>query len=540
MGGRCGSNRPHPGSRRSAVLAQEEAILTWAMAAQADPPAPSTTVDRRRARCVAGRRRRRLGRRRSARAGRRPSWCRQDAHAHRRRPGSACARSGGVRGGADSEGSTDDGARHRHPGRHGRQAAPRMAPRRPATAARVPAAGRGHAGRRRGRHAHHARPPRASSRWPSATGGGSRWSAIRASCKVWAGAACSPSCARMAVSRNSNDCTGSPIAGKRRRRCNCEPGILGALDAYEAHGRIVAGTLDDHLHHIADSWIDPHQHGRTLAVVASTNDHVDLINRAVQFARFNAGHLDRSDGDTARRRRGRRSRRCRRDPAQRPSIDDERAVSRSATGTRGPSPPSTATGRSPCRIRRDTATSRLPADYVREHVRLGYAATEHGWQSDTVDTAIALTSPATSRRGLYVAATRGRDDNEICVVTDSDDVAEARDMLEAILAVDRADIPATTQRRTLAQTWPAPTPRRPRADAALRDPRLVPHRPRRRPTRPARRRSPRRRTGSTARPSNCSSGQRGRGARRRRRRHRRRPRRPASRRDPSRRSAPPP
>ena len=52
----------------------------------------------------------------------------------------------------------------------------------------------------------------------------------------------------------------------------------------------------------------------------------------------------------------------------------------------------------------------LPADYVREHVRLGYAATEHGWQSDTVDTAIALTSPATTRRGLYVAATRGRDE----------------------------------------------------------------------------------------------------------------------------------
>ena len=29
-----------------AVLAQEEDIITWAMAAQADPPAPSTTVDR--------------------------------------------------------------------------------------------------------------------------------------------------------------------------------------------------------------------------------------------------------------------------------------------------------------------------------------------------------------------------------------------------------------------------------------------------------------------------------------------------------------
>jgi hypothetical protein len=94
----------------------------------------------------------------------------------------------------------------------------------------------------------------------------------------------------------------------------------------------------------------------------------------------------------------------------------------------------------------------LPADYVGEHVRLGYAATEHGWQSDTVDTAIALTSPTTTRRGLYVAATRGRNENVMRVVTDSDDIAEARDVLEAIVAVDRADIPATAQRRTLAAT----------------------------------------------------------------------------------------
>ena len=92
----------------------------------------------------------------------------------------------------------------------------------------------------------------------------------------------------------------------------------------------------------------------------------------------------------------------------------------------------------------------LPADYVHDHVRLGYAATEHGWQSDTVDTAIALTSPVTTRRGLYVAATRGSDDNTLCVVTESDDIAEARDVLEAVIAADRADVPATTQRRNLA------------------------------------------------------------------------------------------
>ena len=100
----------------------------------------------------------------------------------------------------------------------------------------------------------------------------------------------------------------------------------------------------------------------------------------------------------------------------------------------------------------------LPADYAREHVRLGYAATEHGYQSDTVDHSIALTSSVTTRRGLYVAATRGRDENLLCVVTDSDNVAEARDVLEAILAFDRNDVPAVTQRRILAHQQPVMAP----------------------------------------------------------------------------------
>ena len=81
-----------------------------------------------------------------------------------------------------------------------------------------------------------------------------------------------------------------------------------ALDAYEAHGRIVAGTLDAHLDRLAATWIDHHNAGRSIAVVASTNDHVDAINRAIQTARRNAGHLEAeratliAGGETASRR----------------------------------------------------------------------------------------------------------------------------------------------------------------------------------------------------------------------------------------------
>jgi hypothetical protein len=109
-------------------------------------------------------------------------------------------------------------------------------------------------------------------------------------------------------------------------------------------------------------------------------------------------------------------------------------------------------------------TAVLPADYARQHVRLGYAATEHGVQGDTVTASIELATQATSRRGLYVALTRGQRENTVLVVTDTHDITEARDILEHILTNDRVDLPATAQRRELANTdhtprWPQPTPR---------------------------------------------------------------------------------
>lgn len=103
----------------------------------------------------------------------------------------------------------------------------------------------------------------------------------------------------------------------------------------------------------------------------------------------------------------------------------------------------------------------LPTGYVQAHVRLGYAATEHGVQGDTLAADIELATPATTRRGLYVALTRGQQHNLVLVVTESHDTTEARDILEGILANDRVDVPATTQRRTLAGT--DRSPQRPRS-----------------------------------------------------------------------------
>ncbi len=181
-----------------------------------------------------------------------------------------------------------------------------------------------------------------------------------------------------------------------------------ALDAYEAHDRIIPGTLEDHLAAMADTWIEHHSGGVTVALVASTNDHVDAINHAVQAARVAAGHLNPDIvapiaggecahvGDVVATRRNDRTLIT----SAGETVRNRETWTVTAIGTDGSLTVTREQGH---------GTVTLPADYAHDHVRLGYAATEHGYQSDTVDHSLSLVSAVTTRRGLYVAATRGRD-----------------------------------------------------------------------------------------------------------------------------------
>jgi conjugative relaxase-like TrwC/TraI family protein len=221
-----------------------------------------------------------------------------------------------------------------------------------------------------------------------------------------------------------------------------------ALDTYEEHGRIEPGTLAEHLDEIAADWLSLTREGRTVAVTASSNQHVDALNNSIQCARLDAGQLEPGTavpiaggerahvGETVVTRR-----------------NDRRLVTSSGETVRNRDI-WTVTATHPDGSLTVTphggGTISLPAEYLTGHVRLGYAATEHGHQGDTVDIGIALTSVATTHRGLYVATTRGRDENRIHVITEDDDLTEARDILDGVLAHDRADLPAVTQRRHLA------------------------------------------------------------------------------------------
>ena len=221
-----------------------------------------------------------------------------------------------------------------------------------------------------------------------------------------------------------------------------------ALDLYQDHGRIRAGTLAEHLDHFAQTWIANHRDGDTTALMASTNQQVDAINLKVQTVRRQLGHVQdvrpvligggesADTGDIVATRRNHRHLTTTTGERVRNRdlwtvIDTHETGDLTLTPITGP------------------GTITLPADYVTEHVRLGYAATEMGTQSDTVTGSVELASNATTCRNLYVAMTRGQQDNTVCVVTDTHDIAAARDILDTIIAVDRADTPATTQRRNL-------------------------------------------------------------------------------------------
>jgi len=229
-----------------------------------------------------------------------------------------------------------------------------------------------------------------------------------------------------------------------------DPTVLGTYLDYD---RIRAAPLAEHLDTIATAWITANQNGERLAITTTSNEHVAAINQTIQqhrdfldelgpnsvtgqggsfrigdviVTRRNERHLHTTTGDSVRNR-------------------DYWTINHI-----------TPTGELTVTRIDGHGTVTLPNKYVSEHVQLGYAATEPGNQSDTTNRSITLATGATTCQGLYVGATRGRDENLICVVTDTHHPAEALDVLQRILATDRTDQPAIATRRELAAAVPHP------------------------------------------------------------------------------------
>ncbi len=87
--------------------------------------------------------------------------------------------------------------------------------------------------------------------------------------------------------------------------------------------------------------------------------------------------------------------------------------------------------------RKRQRTVRLPAEYVAEHAHLSYAATAYGVQGATVTGSHTILTDATSAAGVYVGMTRGREQNLLHVVAESQE--QAREQFIAAMERDRAD-----------------------------------------------------------------------------------------------------
>jgi len=221
-----------------------------------------------------------------------------------------------------------------------------------------------------------------------------------------------------------------------------------ALATYATFGRIRPGRFDEHLDTIADEWRRSHNAGETLSITSTRNEHVTAINHHIQNTRLLTGDLDLATatriaggavmvGDVvATRHNDRRLRTTTGDSIRNRhrwtvthTSDDGVTVTR--LGGHG--------------------TITLPTDYARRHVELAYATTEHGAQGDTADRSITLATNVTSGRNLYVGMTRGRTNNTTLVITETHDLSEAISILDAAISLDRADLPAVAQRRALAE-----------------------------------------------------------------------------------------
>ncbi|WP_310963229.1 MobF family relaxase [Nocardioides terrisoli] len=114
------------------------------------------------------------------------------------------------------------------------------------------------------------------------------------------------------------------------------------------------------------------------------------------------------------------------------------------------------------RHRDSKLTSVLPAEYVANHLELGYASTVHTAQGLTADVMHGVITGDETRQLLYTMLTRGRAENHVHVV--ADDLSDEREfelpgiteqltvveILERVLANDGAAVSATTTRQVAA------------------------------------------------------------------------------------------
>jgi ATP-dependent exoDNAse (exonuclease V) alpha subunit len=178
---------------------------------------------------------------------------------------------------------------------------------------------------------------------------------------------------------------------------------------------------------VAEAHARHESQGQSVAITVNTAETARAVNREIQWQdhRRTGVGIDLHDDTTAYV--GDRIATRRNDPTLRTDTG-ERVRNRQTWTVTATAPDGTITAQQDQR-----GTVLLPAEYVAEHVELGWAVTGYGNQGDTVDVGIAVLEPTTSRNHAYVAMTRGRDANH-ALLTDPTGTIDPAERLAEIIA----------------------------------------------------------------------------------------------------------
>lgn len=215
-------------------------------------------------------------------------------------------------------------------------------------------------------------------------------------------------------------------------------GDLTAIDAYDSHDRLTAGSSEEMEDTAYKAWLTDIDNSRTSLLIAADNATVARLNARTRLDRIATGEVEPDGielhngnhvgfGDhIVTRLNNRRLHYGRRQFVK--NGDHWTVIHRWPDGS--------------LTVQNhigDTVT--LPSAYVQDSVELAYATTAHRAQGATVDTAHVLVTEQLTRALLYVGMTRGRNSNRAYVATHqtSSDLHEPhpeqtmQDVLEAVL-----------------------------------------------------------------------------------------------------------
>jgi hypothetical protein len=233
-------------------------------------------------------------------------------------------------------------------------------------------------------------------------------------------------------------------AWERQASLRLRRGDLSVIDVYEQYGRLHAGTANQMRRAVIERWWTASQRGETALMMPPTNAAATTLNREAQRRRIDSGQLDTAArsieagphrihvGDVVSTRHNARQLVTDRHLMVK---NRDRWTVEKAHRDGGLS----VAGR--------TGRVRLPPDYVREHVDLGYAETSQANQGRNVDRSLLYLNGPTGAAGIYVPMTRGRESNEAFVVVRGEETAA--DVIAECLSRSWIDRPAVAVRAEL-------------------------------------------------------------------------------------------